>query len=124
MRFEEYRQHDATSLAELIAKREVSVEEVLETAIARAEQVNPVINAIVHKQYEQARKAVVRLPEGPLKGVPFLIKDLAFSRRVSRRPSAAACSSILSPITRLPMSHVARGQASCSSAAARALNSA
>jgi len=79
MRFEEYRQHDATSLAELIAKREVSVEEVLETAIARAEQVNPVINAIVHKQYEQARKAVaVRLPEGPLKGVPFLIKDLGF----------------------------------------------
>jgi len=79
MRFEEYRQHDATSLAELIAKREVSVEEVLETAIARAEQVNPAINAIVHKQYEQARKAVaVRLPEGPLKGVPFLIKDLGF----------------------------------------------
>ena len=79
MRFEEYRAHDAIALAGLIAKREVSAKEVLETAIARAEQVNPAINAIVHKQYEQARKAVAGgLPEGPLKGVPYLIKDLGF----------------------------------------------
>src|SRR6516165_4261929 len=79
MRFEECRRHDAISLAGLIAKREISAKEVLETAIARAEQVNPVINAIVHKQYERARKAVAAgLPEGPLTGVPYLIKDLGF----------------------------------------------
>ena len=79
MKFEEYRKHDAVSLAGLIAKREVSAKELLETAIARAEQVNPAINAIVHKQYEQARKAVAaELPEGSLKGVPYLIKDLGF----------------------------------------------
>src|SRR6266404_3504696 len=79
MRFEEYRKHDAISLAGLIAKRQVSAKEVLETAIARAEQVNPAINAIVHKQYEQARKAVAAgLLEGPLTGVPYLIKDLGF----------------------------------------------
>ncbi|MBO0737039.1 MAG: amidase [Alphaproteobacteria bacterium] len=79
MRFEEYRRQDAISIAGLIAKGEVSAEEVLEAAITRAEQVNPVINAIVHKQYEQARKAVAAgLPEGPLKGVPFLIKDLGY----------------------------------------------
>ena len=79
MRFDEYRKHDAVALAALIAKREVSAKDVLETAIARAEQVNPVINAIVHKQYEQARKAAAGpLPAGPLAGVPFLIKDLGF----------------------------------------------
>src|SRR5262244_2327728 len=79
MRFEEYREHDAISLAGLIAKRQVSAKEVLEAAIARAEQINPAINAIVHKQYEQARKVVAAgLPEGPLKGVPYLIKDLGF----------------------------------------------
>jgi Asp-tRNA(Asn)/Glu-tRNA(Gln) amidotransferase A subunit family amidase len=79
MRFEEYRKHDAIALAGLIAQREISANEVLETAIARAEHVNPAINAIVHKQYEQARKAVAAgLPEGPLKGVPYLIKDLGF----------------------------------------------
>ena len=58
MRFEEYRKHDAISLARLVAMRQVSAKEELETAIARAEQVNPAINAIVHKQYAQARKAV------------------------------------------------------------------
>ena len=79
MRFEEYRKHDAVSLAGLIAKREVSAEEVLETAITRAEHINPAINAIAHKQYEQARKAVAAgLPAGPLQGVPYLIKDLGF----------------------------------------------
>src|SRR5215469_4746313 len=79
MKFEEYRKHDAISLAALIAHREVKGEEVLEAAIARAERINPVISAIVHKQYEQARKAVVAgLAEGPLKGVPYLIKDLGF----------------------------------------------
>jgi Asp-tRNA(Asn)/Glu-tRNA(Gln) amidotransferase A subunit family amidase len=79
MRFEEYRRHDAVALAGLIARREIRAQEVLETAIARAEQVNPAINAIVHKQYEQARKAVAAgLPQGPLTGVPYLIKDLGF----------------------------------------------
>jgi amidase len=48
MKFEEYRQHDAISLAELIAKGEVSAKEELESAIARAEPVNPAISAIVH----------------------------------------------------------------------------
>jgi Asp-tRNA(Asn)/Glu-tRNA(Gln) amidotransferase A subunit family amidase len=77
MRFDEYRRHDATALTGLIAKGEVSAKEVLETAIARAEHVNPSINAIVHKQYDRARSAVsAGLASGPLKGVPYLIKDL------------------------------------------------
>jgi amidase len=79
MRFDEYRKQDATALAGLIATRNVSAADVIEVAIARAEQVNPAINAIVHKQYEQARRAIsAGLPLGPLKGVPFLIKDLGF----------------------------------------------
>ncbi|HUH82962.1 MAG TPA: amidase family protein [Stellaceae bacterium] len=79
MKFEDYRRYDAVGLAQLIAKREVSAAQVLEAAIARAERVNPAINAIVHKQYEKARKAVAAgLPQGPLTGVPYLIKDLGF----------------------------------------------
>ena len=77
MRFDEYRKHDATALAGLIARRDVTAEEVLELAIARAEEVNPAINAIVHKQYALARRTLAAgLPQGPLTGVPFLIKDL------------------------------------------------
>ena len=79
MKFADYRKYDAIGLAALIAKRQVSAKEVLETAIARAEQVNPSINAIIHKQYEQARRAVTHgLPQGPFSSVPFLIKDLGF----------------------------------------------
>ena len=78
MRFEEYRRCDAVALADLIAKREVSAGDVLDAAIARAETVNPKINAVVHKQYERARRAIDNgLPAGPLAGVPFLLKDLA-----------------------------------------------
>ena len=102
MRFEEYRKHDAVSLAELIAKRQVSAEEVLETAIARAEQVNPAINAVVHKQYERARRAgAAGLPEGPLKGVPFLSRTWAFSRLVSRRRLAAGGGGLASVVDRI-----------------------
>ena len=78
MHFDEYRRCDAVALAGLIAKREVSAREVLEAAIARAETVNPKINAVVHKQYERARRSIDNgLPAGPLVGVPYLLKDLA-----------------------------------------------
>jgi amidase len=53
VRFEEYRRFDAVALAGLVRKGEVSAGELLDVAIARAEAVNPKINAIVHKQYEQ-----------------------------------------------------------------------
>jgi amidase len=77
MRFDEYRRYDAVGLAGLIAKREVGAKDVLEAAIARAEQVNPAINAIVHKQYAKAAAATDGgLADGPFRGVPFLIKDL------------------------------------------------
>ena len=125
MRFEEYRKHDAISLAGLIAKREVSAEEVLETAIARAEQVNPAINAIVHKQYEQARQTVaVGLPEGPLKGVPYLIKDLGFFE--TGEPATLGSSLFKDFVADHDTAYVTRCKrpASCLSAAALAPNSA
>ena len=79
MRFDEYRRHDATALAGLIAKGEVNAKEIIEAAVGRAEKVNPAVNAIVHKQYDQASAAVAKgLPNGPLKGVPYVIKDLGF----------------------------------------------
>jgi amidase len=73
----EYEQLDAVGLATLIARREVTALEVLDEAIARAEKFNSAINAIILKLYDQARAvAKAPLPEGPLAGVPFLLKDL------------------------------------------------
>ena len=66
MRFDEYRKYDAVALAALVAKGDVTAGELLELAIARAEQVNPAINAIVRTQYPRARAAVTaKLPGRP-----------------------------------------------------------
>ncbi|MFP4905500.1 amidase family protein, partial [Paraburkholderia sp. BR14261] len=82
----DYLEYDAIGLADLVRRREVSARELLDTAIARAEAANPAINAIVLKDYEAARERARRieasgngvsaLSEGPLAGVPFLVKDL------------------------------------------------
>lgn len=73
-----YDANDAVGLADLVRRGEVSAAELLEEAIRRAEKVNPQLNALVLPMYDIARRNVERgLPEGPLRGVPFLIKDLA-----------------------------------------------
>src|SRR5689334_2027647 len=76
MRHDEYAGHDATSLAELIRARDAKAADVIDAAIARAEAVNPKINAIVTPMYEAARAQAQAPIDGALAGVPFLIKDL------------------------------------------------
>src|SRR5271155_4224603 len=77
MTFKEYSDYDGLGLAALIKAGEVSPAEVTEAAIERAERHNPAINAIVHKAYDEARAtAKGDLPDGPFRGVPFLVKDL------------------------------------------------
>lgn len=79
MDFNSFIQYDALGLAELIKKGDVSATEVLECAISRAEAVNPKLFALNHTMYEQARKrSKLSLPDHPLAGVPFLLKDLEF----------------------------------------------
>jgi hypothetical protein len=69
--------YDGLGLAELIRKKEVSANEVLDVAIARAEERNPKLNAIVTRLYDEARAAIAAgLPAGPFTGVPYLLKDL------------------------------------------------
>lgn len=77
MAFADYAEHDGLGLAALVKSKKVSPSEILEAAIERIEKHNGVLNAVVHKEYDEARKtAAGDLPEGPFKGVPFLIKDL------------------------------------------------
>jgi amidase len=75
---QEYSQHDAVGLAELVRTRQVTPTELVETAIARIEAVNPAINAVVAKTYERARERAARAPlTGTFAGVPWLLKDLS-----------------------------------------------
>ncbi|MBA3812741.1 MAG: amidase [Caulobacteraceae bacterium] len=77
MGFAEYAEYDGLGLAALVEKGEVSPAELVEAAIERIERHNGVLNAVVHKAYGEARAAAKgALPDGPFKGVPFLIKDL------------------------------------------------
>jgi amidase len=73
---DDYADYDGVGLAELVSKREVTPAELIEAAIARIERLNPQINAVVYKAYDEARAGADALPDGPFRGVPFLVKDL------------------------------------------------
>jgi amidase len=74
---EELARLDATAQAELVRSGEVSAAELVQAAIKRAESLNPELNAIIHPFYEQAAdEAAGELPDGPFRGVPFVLKDL------------------------------------------------
>jgi amidase len=68
---------DATAQAELVRSGEASPTELVDAAIDRIESLNGEINAVIHENFEQARtEAAGDLPDGPFKGVPFVLKDL------------------------------------------------
>ncbi|MET0982961.1 MAG: amidase [Telluria sp.] len=77
MDFPEYLQHDATALAALVARGEVSPAELLDSALAQNARVHPRINAVCRLMETQARAQLGGPLAGPLAGVPFLIKDAA-----------------------------------------------
>ena len=68
---------DATAQADLVRRREVKSIELVEAAIERIEQINPQLNAVVTKMYDEAWASANRdLPNSSFTGVPFLLKDL------------------------------------------------
>ncbi|WP_306316934.1 MULTISPECIES: amidase [unclassified Streptomyces] len=68
---------DAVATASATAGGEVSAREVAEAAIARIEKLNGELNAVIHTRFDEALAEVdAGLPEGPLRGVPVLVKDL------------------------------------------------
>jgi amidase len=88
--FADYEHYDAVGLADLVRRRQVAAEALLEEAIARVEARNPSVNAVVMKLYDYGRQAIAAgLPNGPLTGVPFLLKDL--SAALAGVPTTRAC---------------------------------
>ncbi|MBT4394693.1 MAG: amidase, partial [Acidiferrobacteraceae bacterium] len=74
---EEYDRYDAIGLAGLIATKELTPSELIETTINRIEFLNPKLNAIISRCFDTACDSIAQgLPAGPLTGVPYLVKDL------------------------------------------------
>jgi len=68
---------DATEQAKLIRTGQVSVLEMVTSAIERIELLNPNLNAVVTKSFDQAIDIAKSNPiSGPFSGVPYLVKDL------------------------------------------------
>ena len=77
MKLTDYVQHDATGLAELVRQGHVHPSELLDTALARANETRA-LNAIVTRLDGSARERS-QAPfdlQAPFCGVPFLVKDL------------------------------------------------
>ena len=78
--FADYENHDAVGLAGLVARGETTPDELLEAAIGRVEARNGAVNAVTNRLYDYGRQAIADgLPDGPLRGVPYLLKDLSAS---------------------------------------------
>lgn len=77
MAFAEYDAFDATGLADLVRRREVSAADLVDEAIRRAEAIDPSLHFLVHRRFERARAEATQVgTDGPFVGVPFLLKDL------------------------------------------------
>lgn len=73
----EYDKYDGLGLAALVAKRQVTASELLNAVRERLEALNPKLNATAQVFFEKAEAQIKQgLPDGPFKGVPFVLKDL------------------------------------------------
>jgi len=78
--FKDYEHYDALGLADLVTHGKVAPSELLEAAIERVESRNGTVNAVTMKLYDYGRQVISDgVPDGPFKGVPFLLKDLTAS---------------------------------------------
>ena len=69
---------DATAQADLVSTGDVSPIELVEAAIERVERYDSKLNALTYRWFDAARQLATSsdLPEGPFRGVPYLLKDL------------------------------------------------
>lgn len=75
---DDYAVLDATAQADLVRRGEATPAQLVDAALARVEALNPTLNAVIWSDPDAARRAAAspELPNGPLRGVPFLLKDI------------------------------------------------
>lgn len=80
--------HDATALAELVRKKEISSEELVKASIEAIDRVDVELGAVVHRMADEALSIARNPPEGPFSGVPMAVKD--FDGMVKGHPWTAS----------------------------------
>lgn len=89
--FKEFGDYDALGLAKLVRDGEVTPTELLDEAIARLDAVEPKLNAAPIRHDDFARRQIkAGLPDGPFRGVPFLLKDLTLLKGTKTRYGSRA----------------------------------
>jgi amidase len=73
---DEYARHDATALAQMVARKEVSPRELGACVLAAVEQLNPTLTAVVEAFADRVEDLADTVPPGPFGGVPTMLKDL------------------------------------------------
>ncbi|WP_442598543.1 amidase [Neobacillus sp. D3-1R] len=72
-----YKEYDGLGLAELVKKKEVHPKELVEEAIRLTNSLNPKLNAVIYRMYEEARKLAETDLSGTFAGVPMFLKDIS-----------------------------------------------
>jgi amidase len=84
----DYTSYDGLGLAALVARKEVTAKELLDTALAAVAKVNPKLNAVLQTLPEMAAAEIAaKAPTGPFAGVPFVIKELVLHAKNVRLDS-------------------------------------
>jgi amidase len=116
---DEFTAYDAIGLAELVKKREVKPEELVEVTIERIERLNPTLNAVIHKVYDHGRHTAevwsAKIERGESDGavfcgVPFLLKDLL--AECEGTPFVEGCRAVKDYVSKLDSELVKRHKAS------------
>ncbi|MBX3286418.1 MAG: amidase [Actinobacteria bacterium] len=81
---------DAVATAAAVRSGEVSAEEVVRAAIARARAIDPLVAAVAFDDYERAPRRARAVADGPLAGVPTFIKDMTDVAGLPTRNGSAA----------------------------------
>ena len=75
---EQYRQMDATSLAQMVRSGKVTSQDLIKLAVEMIEKTNPELNSVISLRVEEAQKEAAALEDKgqPFLGVPILVKGL------------------------------------------------
>ena len=91
--FKEYTQYDALALAALVNAGEVSAKELLDAAVNQANELNPKLNAIIHRFDERAYAAAEKAcQQASLTASLICSKTCRFILPMSQLPWAVAAS--------------------------------